>query len=129
MVYAMQMTDSMIGVNRFRNGGTDTRWPYGGDYITYRSLDAVFVPAVLPPPRDAPKTAPTTLSQTRIRVFTTGRSGATLEWRLPASWQGKEVKSTTLTETGPVAGPSVSVTGRVLTMLNVPSKTPIILTI
>ena len=125
----LQMTDSMVGVDRFMHGGTDATWPYGGDDIIYRVHGAVFLPAVVEPAPTSPKTLPTMLSPTKVRVYSTRAPSATLVWTLPLSWKGKVITSTALTPTGPVVGPSVAVSGRNLTMLDVPAFTPVILTI
>jgi len=125
LVYSLQMTSELISNMKFHNGGTQKQWPYGGDYIIYRQQDAVFLPAVMPPLPTAPKTAPTMLSASRVRVYTT--VGGTLVWRLPAHWAGMPINCTTLTEEGPVPGPKLAVHGRNLTMIGVPAFSPVIL--
>ena len=45
LVYSLQMTDELISNGRFRGGGNQTHWPFGGSLIQYRQANAVFLPA------------------------------------------------------------------------------------
>jgi hypothetical protein len=125
LVYALQMTDQLLSNGRFLGGGNQTHWPWGGSFIEYRQKDAVFLPAVLPPVVGAPKTAPTTLSADRVRVFSS--SGGVLRWTLPRTWVGKHISSTTITPNGSVHGPRLTVTGDKLILNDVPESLPVFL--
>ena len=130
LVYSLQMTDALLSNGRFRAGGNSTHWPWphGGEgaWIQYRQRNgAVFLPAVMMPPPGSAKSAPTTLSPTRVRVF--APSGGDLQWILPSNWAGKSVKSTAVTPGGRVDGPRVVTSDGTLNMFAVPKATPVIL--
>ena len=147
MVASLQYTDELIHSDgcspyqdgcalnvRFRNGGNCSHWPYGGDWIRYQSAcphnnGSVFLPAVLPPPADPsgniPKDGPTSLSATKIRVFSP--RGGDEAWLLPLSWAGKTISCRAIGK-GAVA-PTVVVSGRDLLLKAMPAATPVILTV
>jgi hypothetical protein len=142
MVYMMQMTDELIAGSRFngrfRGGGNGTHWPFAGDWIEYCKIPggkpgpdgaigascagSVFVPAVLRPPAGSPKTAPTTLSLTKIYTF-----GGDESWTLPLNWVGKSVRARAIGKDA--AAPKVVVSGRTLTLTGMQKATPVVLTI
>jgi len=119
---------------RFRNGGNSTHWPYGGGFIEYRkgypwNNGSVFLPAVLPPPPGPdgvrPKDGPTSLSATKIRVFSP--HGGNETWMLPLSWVGKTIHCRAIGD-GAVA-PIVVLSGRKLQLKGMPIQTPVVLTV
>ena len=77
-------------------------------------------PAVAAPRR----VAPTTLSPSRIRLFST--NGGSESWILPLSWVDKQIMSLAITENGVVPGPKVAIEGRTLT-LAMPKGVPVVL--
>ena len=82
---------------------------------------------MLPPSPGAPKTEPTRLSPSRVRVFSP--KGGNLSWSLPRDWVGKTVKLTTLTPEGAKSGPAATVEGDTLRLSDVPAAMPVILTV
>lgn len=125
-VYSLRMTDMLLSNGRYSGGGNATHWPYGGGLIQYIDPDgSVFLPAVQAPPPNASKSAPTTLSSSKIRVFSS--KGGDLKWTLPLTWAGKTIVSTAITKEGRTNGPAVYVNGSQLTIASVAKLTPIIL--
>jgi hypothetical protein len=141
MVGSLQMTDELlhsepcgtgcVANTRFANGGNGTHWPYGGDTIMYQKLTggryangSVFLPAVLPPPTDAPKTALCTLAPNKIRTFSP--VGGDEAWILPNSWVGSAIQVRVV---GSATAPKVVVNGRTLLLMGMPANTPVILTV